>query len=503
MTQSEYAVEMKGISKTFPGVKALDKVDFRVKPGEIHGLVGENGAGKSTLLKILMGALEKDAESGPIFLNGNKVTIKNPIEAENYGLAAVYQHMMLAPELPVAENIFLGNQPSKTAGVVNWNYMYTVTEDLLSDLDVTGVNPKEPLRELSNVEKKMVAIAKALKQDANILILDEPTAILSEEETEKLHDTILDLKDQDVSVIYVNHRLDEVRKVCDRVTILRNGKRVGVREVATLTEDEMISLMVGEDIGELYYKEDLEKGEPLLEVKNLKSGDRVKEASFTLHERETFGIYGLVGAGRTELLRVLFGADPADSGKIKAQGKRATIEHPNDAIKKDMGLVPEDRHNEGLALPLNVRENCNLVSSRESSTLGVLNKSREKDVTARNIKDLNIKTPSQEQKLSQLSGGNQQKVVIAKWLNIEANILLFDEATVGIDIGAKKEIYELMARLLKEDKGIIFVSSYLDELMGVCDRIGVISNGRMTGIVDAKDTSQEELLRLATKQIQQ
>jgi len=497
LPNEEYAVEMENITKTFPGVKALDQVDFKVKKGEIHGLVGENGAGKSTLLKILMGVHKKDSGSGDILLNGETANIDNPIMAEEHGLAAVYQHMMLAPQLSVAENIFLGQQPTKK-GIVDWSYMFKKTRELLDSLNLSEINSRARLDSLTNVQQEMVAITKAVSRDANILIFDEPTALLAEEETEELHKKMVGLKEQGVSIIYVNHRLDEVFEVCDRVTVLRDGEYVGTKEISEVSEDDLITMMVGREIGDLYYKEDIEKGETILEVNNLNSGKNVNDASFELHKGEVLGFFGLIGAGRTELLRTIFGVDKIDSGEIKIKQQEVKIKKPIDSIKAGIGLIPEDRQKQGLALPLSVQDNCTLVSSMYSSTLGFLDKKTEKKETEKSIEDLNIKTPSINQKVKFLSGGNQQKVVIAKWLNVDASILFFDESTVGIDVGAKKEIYKLMAKLLKDDKAIIFISSYLPELLGVCDRIAVISEGEITGILDREEATEEKLLQLAT-----
>lgn len=497
MSQEKFAVEMENINKTFPGVKALDGVNFRVKKGEIHGLVGENGAGKSTLLKILMGVLRKDKDSGDIFINGEKENIDNPIKAEKYGLSAVYQHMMLARELSVAENIFLGQQPIKNR-IIDWQYMYKRTKKILAELNLQDIDPRAHINSLTNVQQEMVAIAKALSRDANIIIFDEPTALLADEETKQLHETMIDLKEQGVSIIYVNHRLDEVFEVCDCVTVFRDGQQVGTTDVGEITEDEIIAMMVGREIGELYYKEEIEIKEPILEVKDLKSGDNVKDISFTLHKGEILGLFGLVGTGRTELVRTIFGADPIDSGDIKIAGKTVNINAPIDAINNSVGLIPEDRQEQGLALPLTVQDNCTLVSSKYSSNIGMLNIKKEKEITDKNIDELKIKTPSRNQKVKYLSGGNQQKVVISKWLNIDAKILLFDEPTVGIDVGAKKEIYKLITDLLKQGKGIIFISSYLPELLGICDRIAVVSDNKMTGIMDCEEATQEKLLHLAT-----
>ena len=493
---SEYAVVMENISKTFPGVKALDRVTFRLKKGEIHALLGENGAGKSTLIKILMGVYQKDRDSGRILLDGQEVQIDSPIKAEQLGLSAVYQHIMLARHLSVAENIFLGQQP-KRRGMIDWKKMYEDAEAVLQEFSLQ-VNPRTLVRDLTPVQQEMVAIAKALARRAKVLVLAEPPAQLAEEETDQLHRTMRELKKAGISIIYISHRLDEIFKVCDVATVLRDGQYIGTKPVSELTEGEIIRMMVGRSIDDLYYKEEIKIGREILRVKNLTRHPVVKNASFSLHEGEVLGVFGLVGSGRTELVRCIFGADTPDSGEIEIEGRPVKIQSPTAAIENKVALIPEDRQQQGLALPLTLGDNCNLISGRQVSRYGFRNLRHERDTARRNVEDLRIRTPGINQKVKFLSGGNQQKVVISKWLNVDSKVLIFDEPTVGIDVGAKTEIYRIMADLLKQGKGIIFISSYLPELLGICDRIMVIAEGEVTGILRREEATQEKLLALAS-----
>ena len=493
---SEYAVVMENISKTFPGVKALDRVTFRLKKGEIHALLGENGAGKSTLIKILMGVYQKDRDSGRILLDGQEVQIDSPIKAEQLGLSAVYQHIMLARHLSVAENIFLGQQP-KRRGMIDWKKMYEDAEAVLQEFSLQ-VNPRTLVRDLTPVQQEMVAIAKALARRAKVLVLDEPTAQLAEEETDQLHRTMRELKKAGISILFISHRLDEIFKVCDVATVLRDGQYIGTKPVSELTESEIIRMMVGRSIDDLYYKEEIKIGREILRVKNLTRHPVVKNASFSLHEGEVLGVFGLVGSGRTELVRCIFGADTPDSGEIEIEGRPVKIQSPTAAIENKVALIPEDRQQQGLALPLTLGDNCNLISGRQVSRYGFRNLRHERDTARRNVEDLRIRTPGINQKVKFLSGGNQQKVVISKWLNVDSKVLIFDEPTVGIDVGAKTEIYRIMADLLKQGKGIIFISSYLPELLGICDRIMVIAEGEVTGILRREEATQEKLLALAS-----
>jgi len=493
---NEYAVVMENINKTFPGVKALDSVTFRLKKGEIHALLGENGAGKSTLIKILMGVYQKDRDSGKILLDGQEVHIDSPIKAEQLGLSAVYQNIMLARHLSVAENIFLGQQPKKN-GVIDWKKMYEDAEKVLEEVSL-DVDPRALVKHLTPVQQEMVAIAKALARRAKVLILDEPTAQLSEEETVQLHKIMRGLKKSGISIIYISHRLDEIFEVCDVATILRDGQYIDTKPVSELTEAEIIRMMVGRSIDDLYYKEEVKIGKEILRVKNLNRYPVVKNASFSLREGEILGIFGLVGSGRTELVRCIFGADVPDSGEIEIEGRPVRVLSPNAAIEHGIGLIPEDRQQQGLALPLTLADNCNLISGRDTSKLGIRRVREEQEIARKNVNELRIRTPGISQRVKFLSGGNQQKVVISRWLNVDAKVLIFDEPTVGIDVGAKTEIYKIMAELLKQGKGIIFISSYLPELLGVCDRIMVVAEGKITGTLGREEATQEKLLALAS-----
>lgn len=497
MSYADYAIVAENISKTFPGVKALDKVTLKVRKGEVHGLIGENGAGKSTLIKVLMGVHQKDKGSGDIYIHGRKVEIDGPIKAEQEGLAAVYQHMMLAPHLSVGENIFLGQQQKKGI-LVDWATLHAQARQALGRVGLEKIDPRQTLRNLTPVQQEMVAIAKALEREAKVMVFDEPTALLAEEETKELFSIIHALKDRGISIIYISHRLDEIFQVCDRVSVLRDGQYVGTESTDEITEGDMIRMMVGRQIEDLYYKEDIEYGDEILRVSNLKRKDQPHLASFSLRQGEILGIFGLVGSGRTELVRALFGADPIEEGTIEVGGTQIEVKGPSDAVEQGIGFIPEDRQNQGVALPLSLVANANLISGRKTSRWGLLNFGKEKRTAETNVNELKIRTPHIHQKVQFLSGGNQQKVVIAKWLNVDSKVLIFDEPTVGIDVGAKTEIYKLMARLLREGKGIVFISSYLPELLGICDRILVIAEGDITGILDRDEATQERLLELAS-----
>lgn len=375
--------------------------------------------------------------------------------------------------------------------------MYEDAEAVLEEVNL-DVDPRALVKDLTPVQQEMVAIAKALARRAKVLVLDEPTALLVEEETEQLHRIMRDLKKTGISIIYISHRLDEIFKVCDVATVLRDGQYIGTKPVSELTEAEIIRMMVGRNIDDLYYKEDIKIGREILRVRNLTRRPAVKNVSFTLREGEILGIFGLVGSGRTELVRCIFGADVPDSGEIELEGRPVKIHNPMAAIEHSIALIPEDRQQQGLALPLTLCDNCNLVSSRKASRFGIRNLKLERETARRNVEELNIRTPSIHQKVKFLSGGNQQKVVISKWLNVDSKVLIFDEPTVGIDVGAKTEIYKIMAQLLKEGRGIIFISSYLPELLGICDRIMVIAEGEVTGILSREEATQEKLLALAS-----
>jgi ribose transport system ATP-binding protein len=491
----EEIITMKNISKSFPGVRALADVSLSVKRGEVHGLVGENGAGKSTLIKILTGAYQKD--QGEILVEGKKVDIKSPMDSKRLGISAVYQDISLAVHLSVAENFFLGDLPLKNKYRVDWKTMNRITGETLEKLDIK-VNPKMRLKDLPVAKQEMVAIAKAVHDKSKLIIFDEPTALLTNTETEELFGMVQRLKDEGLGIIYISHRLEEIFGICDAVTVLKDGERVDTVPITGIDENRLISMMVGRDLSDMYNIKHFKSDEVVLEVKDLAQKGIFSDINFTLHRGEILGMFGLVGSGRTDIVSCLFGAKKATSGKVKIKGKSVWVKCPSQAIREGIGFLPENRKTQGLALPLTVRENTNLAIYKLISTLGVINKRKEKDTAERYRESLNTKTPSIEQKVKNLSGGNQQKVVIGRWLARNSDILIFDEPTVGVDVGAKMEIYKVLEKLLEEGKSIIFISSYLPEVIGVSERVLVISEGKQMGIVDKSEATEEKLLRMAS-----
>ncbi|MDD3028292.1 MAG: sugar ABC transporter ATP-binding protein [Erysipelotrichaceae bacterium] len=488
-------LEMRGISKQFPGVKALDKVDLSVFPGEVHALVGENGAGKSTIIKIIMGVYQKD--EGSVLLDGRETDIPNVIEAGKMGLAAVYQDLTLAHDLSIGENFFMGQFPRKKNGLIDWDYVFTKTEETLKTLNV-DVNPKLKITELSPAMQEMVAIAKTVHKKAKLIIFDEPTALLSNEEVEILFDIIRKLKENGISVIYISHRLEEIFTICDNVSVLKDGKHVKTLPVAQTNQDELISLMVGRDLTDMYNIDHFPKGEELLKVENLNRAKVLKDISFSVKQGEIFGLFGLVGSGRTEVVRAIYGADAIDGGQVFFKGNRVQIKHPSEAIALGIGLLPEDRKHQGLALNQTINHNINLASYKAISKFSFVMGNKERARSEDFVQRLHIKTPSIHQLVRNLSGGNQQKVIIAKWLCCESKLFIFDEPTVGIDVGAKQEIYKLIEELTKAGHAVILISSYLPEVMGLSDRIGVLHEGSMSHIVEREDFKEEALLRYAS-----
>lgn len=487
-------LQMEGVCKSFPGVTALSEVDFDVMPGEVHALLGENGAGKSTLIKILMGVTQRD--SGRILLGGEAVEIRSPLRAQALGLAAVYQDVMLARHLSVGENFFMGRLPRRR-GLIDWAQVHRETDAFLSSLGL-HIDPRTRVGDLTVARQQLVAIAKVVWIGARVIVFDEPTALLTTSETEILFGIIARLKAESKAIIYISHRLEEIFKVCDRATVLRDGSRVGCVDVAGATDDALVSMMVGRTIAQAFPHRKSNPGETVLDVRNLGAAERLKDISFELRRGEILGMYGLVGAGRTELLRVLFGADPFDSGEILLEGKRIVPRAPDDMIGRGFALLCEDRKHQSLALPLDVRTNINLARYRRSSWFGFIDGGDERTTAQRFIRTLNIRTPSPYQTVVNLSGGNQQKVVIGKWLATEPRILFFDEPTIGVDVGARVEIYTLMQDLAAEGKAIVMVSSYLPEVLGLADRIMVMHEGRLIGIVPHSQADEELLLRMAS-----
>ncbi len=487
-------ISMKGIVKQFPGVRALSGVDLDLYPGEVHALVGENGAGKSTLIKIMMGVYQKT--EGQMFINGQSVVVKSPQHAQELGLGAVYQDVNLAQDLSVAENFFMGSLPHRFGGVVDYAQMYRQTKSVLDSISV-HVDPKAMIRTLSVAQQEMVAIGKIVHQRVKAVVFDEPTALLTGEETEELFRIIAQLKEAGVGIIYISHRMEEIFRICDRATILKDGHYVSTVDIADTNEDELISMMVGRDVGDMYNITHGCPSDELLRVEDL-SSDRFSGVSFSVRKGEIFGMFGLVGSGRTEIVRTIFGADPLKGGNIFYEDQAFDPHSPSVAISKGIALLPEDRRAQGLMLGMSVGENINMVAVHNMSSFGVMNKGKCTSIAQDYVHRLAVKTPTVNQKVANLSGGNQQKVVIAKWLNQNSSLFIFDEPTVGVDVGAKKEIYKLFEELVQQGKTIIVISSYLPEVMGLSDRMLIMYEGRQMAILERKDYSDERIMRYAS-----
>ncbi|MBA2691987.1 MAG: sugar ABC transporter ATP-binding protein [Rubrobacter sp.] len=491
-TETESVVRMKGVSKEFPGVLAVDSVDLDILPGEVHVVAGENGAGKSTLMKLLS-QVERPS-SGGIEVSGEDVEFRGPRHAQSLGVAMVHQEFALAPHLSVAENLFMGQEPGRF-GFVNRRAEKEDAERLLRRVGL-GVDSTRLISSLTVAEQQRIEIAKALAIDAKVVIMDEPTATLAEKEIEELFGIIRDLTSHGRAVLYISHRLDEIFRISDRVTVMRDGKVVDTLPTPELDEDKLVRLMVGREVENLYPKPEAEIGDVLLTVRGIGRGRKLVDCSFEVRAGEILGFAGLVGAGRTELARAVFGADRKDSGEVELEGKKLRIKKPQDAIDAGIGYLTEDRKGAGLALQLGVDQNITLASLPAS--FGFINLKEERRIAQRRREQLNIRTPSIRRKVQVLSGGNQQKVVVAKWLETKARVLLFDEPARGIDVGAKAEMFGLIGELAKEGRGIVLISSYLPELINMCDRILVMNEGRVAGVIGRGEFSEERIIALAT-----
>ncbi len=490
------ALEMRHITKTYPGVRALEDVSFELRAGEIHALVGENGAGKSTLMKILAGAQAKD--SGEILLNGNPVQIDSPQKAMDLGVSIIYQEFNLVPYLNAAENIFLGREPrARVPGFVDFGVMYREAQQIIDKLGVQ-LNIRRPVNRLSVAQQQMVEIAKATSRASRIIVMDEPSATLTEHELQSLFALMRQLRSEGVGIIYISHRMEEIFEICDRVTILRDGHWIATKGIEDVTREEIIRLMVGRELKQMIPKEAATPGEPAMTVRNVTRKGVLHDISLTVRKGELVGLAGLVGAGRTELARVIFGADRMDSGAIELFGKLVRIRSPQDAIRLGIGLVTEDRKAQGLVLGMAVRENITLANLPAISAFNFILAGREREVARKYVGDLQVKTPTIDQTVQNLSGGNQQKVVLAKWLFTDSKVLIFDEPTRGIDVGAKTEIYQLMNALAARGVAIIMISSELPEVLGMSDRILVMHEGRIAGELSRADATQEKIMNLAT-----
>jgi len=485
---------VRGIRKVFPGVVALDSVDLDLYPGQIHALVGENGAGKSTLMKVLSGIYRPDG--GQILWDGQPVELRSPAEARERGLAIVHQEFNLVGPLSVAENLFLAEMPTRR-GFLQIQEMRRRAQEVLDRLGV-AIDVTRPVESLTVAEMQMVEIARALARDCQVLILDEPTAALTQAEVERLFTLLRTLRAQGVALVYISHKLDEVFALADWITVLRDGRQVGSGPADQWTKDQVIARMVGRELAGRFPPRRGARGRPLLEVRNLSLPGKLFDISFTLHEHEIVGLFGLMGAGQEVLARALFGAVRGVEGEILLNGQPVRLTSPREAIAHHLALVTEDRKHEGLILGEDVVANTTLASLERFTRAGFLERGRQKAVAVSFVERLNIRTPSLHQEVGYLSGGNQQKVVLAKWLATDPRLFILVEPTRGIDVGAKSEIYQIMDELARQGRAVLFISSELPEILGLSDRILVMANGRLQGELDPEQTSQEEIMRLAT-----
>ncbi len=496
-TAQPVVLRMSGITKDYPGVRALDDVSFDLREGEVHALVGENGAGKSTLMKVLSGAVTRDA--GTVELQGSPLRIDSPQDAMAAGISTIYQEFNLVPYLSVAENIFLGREPTRGPGLIDWRRMYAEADALLDRLGAE-FSSRAQVRTLSVAEQQMVEIAKALSVDARVLVMDEPSATLTEPELQLLFAQIRRLKAAGVSVIYISHRLEEIFEIADRVTVLRDGRHIATEAVADLTAADIVRMMVGRELTDTRYEVLPAFGQELLRVEGLTRGKAVRDVSFALRGGEILGLAGLVGAGRTELARLLFGADRADAGQVYLYGQPVRINSPSQAIRRGLGFVTEDRKLQGLVLSMAVSENITLSHLNAVSRLGFLRGREERRAAEKFVEDLDIRTPSVRQIVRNLSGGNQQKVVLAKWLFTRSKVMIFDEPTRGIDVASKAEIHQIMRNVAAGGAGVIMISSELPEILEMSDRILVMHEGRLAGELARAEATQEKIMLLATGQ---
>ncbi|MGQ9623001.1 MAG: sugar ABC transporter ATP-binding protein [Candidatus Caldatribacteriaceae bacterium] len=494
---SEYFLEMRNIRKSFPGVQALKGVTFRVRRGEIHGLVGENGAGKSTLMNILGGVLQPD--SGEIFIDGKKVIIPNPHEAQRLGIAFIHQEPTLFNFLSIARNIFISNLPSNTGGRIDFSTLYKRSSELLARVGLDK-DPRVLVKDLTVAEKQMVEMAKALSFESRIFVLDEPTSPLTDREVEDLFRIIRELKNRGETIIYISHRLNEIFEICDSVTVIRDGEVVDTMPVAQTNKLDLVRKMVGRELSTMFPKRNSPRvGKVVLQVEGLTKEPHFRNVSFSLREGEILGIFGLVGAGRSEVARTIVGDYHQDRGKVFLDGREVCFSHPREAIAHGVGFLTEDRRGEGLAPEMEVYKNISMAIFWNQLRKGLnLDLRREKDISEEYIKELRIVTPTIYQRVKNLSGGNQQKVVVAKWLCSQPKVLIVDEPTRGIDVGAKSEIYQIVANLAERGMGIIFISSEVEEILGMSDRILVMYEGELIANVPCEEANQEKIMYYAT-----
>lgn len=490
---SQYVLELKGITKIFPGVKALNNVQFQLKPGEIHALMGENGAGKSTFIKVITGVHK--AEEGEMYLDGKKVNFKGPKDAQNAGIAAIYQHVTSYPHLTVTENIFMGHEKKKK-GIIQWKEMHEEANSYLRELNA-DFDATAEMGTLSVAQQQMVEIAKALSMKARIIIMDEPTAALTKRESEELYRIAEKLRDDGASIIFISHRFEDMYRLASRVTVFRDSQYVGTYDVDGITNADLITAMVGREIKDLFPKPKVELGEEVLRVENLTRTGFFKNVSFAVKKGEILGLTGLVGAGRTEVVQTIFGVEHFDSGKVYLEGKEVNIKKPIDAMKYGIGLLPEDRQKQGLILDWGIGRNITLPELASYGKNGLTNEKKERQVAKELAERVDTKVVTVFDKANTLSGGNQQKVVVAKILSSDLKVIILDEPTKGVDVGAKAEIYEIMGELAQQGYAIIMISSEMPEILGMCDRIMIMCEGRITGELMREAADQESILKYA------
>ncbi len=488
-----FALEMKGISKRFGGVQALSDVSLSVRKGTVHALMGENGAGKSTLMKILAGAYPRDA--GEIFLSGQKAAIASPKDAINQGISVIYQEFMLARHLSVAENIFI-DRMSSDSFFINWKKLKAMAREQLDRLGFGDIDPGVPVGSLSVAYQQVVEICKCLTRNSRILVLDEPTAVLTFSEIRKLFEIIRTLRDSGVSIIYISHRLEEIFEISDSITVLKDGKYVGTVNTADMTRESLVTMMIGREMNQLFPPRNAKIGETVLDVRNLNAGPMVKNISFSVRSGEVLGFSGLVGAGRSETMRAIFGVDKKESGEITLFGENADFKSAKEAVERGLGMLPEDRKNDGLLLRQSIRVNATLAATKKVSRRGFINHGSERAMVREVLASLQAKYGDTEDAADSLSGGNQQKIALAK-LMVGSRCMVFDEPTRGVDVGAKTEIYRIINEMAGQGVGIVFISSEMTEIIGMCDRALVMRNGEIAGELNKPDITETNLIKLS------
>ncbi len=492
---SEYILELNGITKIFPGVKALDNVHFQLKEGEIHALMGENGAGKSTFIKVITGVHQP--EEGEIFINGEKVSIKNPKDAQKLSIAAIYQHGTTYQHLSVTENIFIGHEKMTKFRTIDWKQMHKDAEELLKRLG-SDIDPRSNMGNLTVAEQQIVEIAKAISTNAKIIIMDEPTAALSKRECEELYRITEQLRDEGCSIIFISHRFEDMYRLASRVTVFRDSQYIGTWDVDGISNDVLISKMVGREISQIYPKQEVEKGEEIFRVEGLSKTGYYKDVSFSLHKGEILAMTGLVGAGRTEVCQGIMGIEKIDSGKVFLEGKELKIKHPSDAMNAGIGYLPEDRQKQGLILDWGLGQNVTISTLEQFTKGSIVNRKQENNRSKDLLEKVKTKALSVFDKASSLSGGNQQKVIVAKVLNSDLKVVILDEPTKGVDVGAKAQIYEIMSDLASQGFGVIMISSEMPEVLGMADTILVMKEGRVSKIFEeVEGVTQEQILESA------